>query len=124
MYNKCYGGFHLSVAAMNLYMEEMGYVYSPYYVRRYIDRFDAVMIQIVKMLGSEASTVMSRIKIARFPSKLKGYVSFEEHDGYESVEIDFKSYQLDKIREILNDKNVKDPLECISRVAYEKNTYD
>jgi hypothetical protein len=78
--NRCYGGFGLSEKALNLYNEktktEIDY-------SRDIDRADPILIEVLELLGDEANTRFSKLKIVEIPDGVEWEIA--EYDGYEHV---------------------------------------
>jgi hypothetical protein len=81
--NTCYGGFGLSVKAMQRYAEikkiedvNTIHVFD-------IDRADPVLVQVVEELGKESNDVYSDLHIVEIPEDVDWYV--EEYDGLEHV---------------------------------------
>ncbi len=68
-----------------------------------IDRGDPLMVQICSELGKEANGEYSKIAIAQVPRKFEKHYVIGEYDGLENVQIDFRGYQPDRIKCIMND---------------------
>ena len=80
--NRCHGGFGLSVAAENKYRELAG-VLDPYFHSRNIPRDDEHLIAVVELMGTEANTRFSKLKIVEIPDDVNWCI--EEYDGKEWV---------------------------------------
>jgi hypothetical protein len=78
--NACYGGFGLSEKAFNLYKEKAqnGITYAGD-----IDRGDPILIEVIELLGDEADTRFSQLKIVEIPDGVEYHI--QEYDGYEHV---------------------------------------
>lgn len=106
LYNRCYGGFSLSKEAVQRYVEakkNMGETLDieEAYGLRDVERTDPVLINIVKEIGKKANGACADLQIISVPSIYKNNISIDEYDGYESICVDFKGYQIDKIKEIV-----------------------
>jgi hypothetical protein len=71
-----------------------------------IDRGDPLMVQVCKDLGDEANKKHAKIAIAQVPRKFEKHYFIGEYDGLESVQINFKGYQLDTIKSIVLDDTI------------------
>ena len=100
--NKCYGGFSLSDAAIELYLQKKGIEFErgemflghrPFnkiggsdwslYDEIYnMDRHDPVLVQVVEELGSRANGMCANLGVV----EVSGRYYLEEYDGMESVE--------------------------------------
>ena len=115
MYNACYGGFSFSQSAAEEYSKRTGAN-----GHTTVDRTDPVMIDICKMMGSNADGLFSSIKIAYIPYQYKEHFLIAEYDGYETVNIDYNGYTLDKITDVLhaesisNDTKIQTMLEILA----------
>jgi len=98
--NVCYGGYGLSEAALDRYLELKGLVYTKErdhygYVSRTTDNGDEVsgydisrddpfLVQVVEELGDEAFGNFSELEVVEIP---KGVLyRIDEYDGMESIE--------------------------------------
>jgi hypothetical protein len=79
VYNSCYGGFGLSRAAWERYVELGGKAESDYD----IERTDSILVQVVEELGEDANSLYSELAIADVPVGTKYRI--DEYDGNESV---------------------------------------
>jgi len=109
LYNYCYGGFNPSEKAKELYIEKMLEIDKDFdtenFVMYLVDRDDPILIEIFYKLGVEKfSGSYSRIKSQKIPKKFKDCFDIGEYDGKESVNIDYRKYKLDRIREILKNE--------------------
>jgi hypothetical protein len=100
VYNAEYGGFGISKKAL-MRMIELGSIEAKDYFDKYstpeysgfsyvfqsclhyINRYDPILIQVVKELGTEANGQSARLAIAKI--NLDDHIDIEDHDGYESV---------------------------------------
>jgi hypothetical protein len=117
MVNMCFGGFGLSQAAMDEYRRRCP---SSFFADRDCDipRHDAVMVQIVKDLGSEAASARhASVQLRRIPSEYVRHYTIEEYDGMESVALDRAGYVLDAARAILRDRAPMTKAERLARLA-------
>ena len=87
-----------------------------------IDRGDPLMVQVCKDLGNDANETYSMIAIAQVPRKFEKHYYIGEYDGLESVQIDFKRYQLDTIKSIVSDGTIASQVqvEMVRDVLLEK----
>jgi len=109
LYNCCYGGFNPSEKAKELYIEKMLEIdkdfNNEHFNMYFVDRDDPILIEIFHQLGVEKfSGSHSRIKSQKIPKKFKDCFDIGEYDGKESVNIDYRKYQLDRIRDILKNE--------------------
>jgi hypothetical protein len=88
-----------------------------------IDRGDPLMVQVCEKLGNEASDKYANITIAQVPRKFEKHYFIGEYDGLESVQIDFKGYQLDTIKSIVSDDTIpsKVQVEMVRDILLEKD---
>ena len=89
MYNASYGGFSFSKKAMAMYHEATGN-------HSIVSRKDEVMINIVEQLKNKANGPHAKIKIVNVPIKFENCIVCDEHDGYETVSVDYSLYKLTK----------------------------
>ena len=105
LYNRCYGGFNLSPAAVALYNERAASSGAPglSHVSMAVDvpRTDRIMAKVVEEMGPPASGYLAKVGVAFVDEKFEDFVKIHEYDGFESVGIDFKGYKLCKIQEIV-----------------------
>jgi hypothetical protein len=92
LYNGCYGRWHPSAKACELY--KIRKIINGIYIRR---RSDPVFIQIFNELGDEFDDKYSKTMIIEIPKIYENYYEIEEYDGLESVTINYTKYKLDKI---------------------------
>lgn len=81
VYNDCYGGFGLSLAAVRLYANLNGGTGCGYFGD--IERNDPILVQVVEQLGKEANSHYSNLKIRELPAGTQYRI--DEYDGMESV---------------------------------------
>ena len=79
VYNACWGGFGLSKAAWERYVELGGKAESEYDV----SRTDPILVQVVEELGTDADGEYAELSIADVPAGTKYRI--DEYDGFESV---------------------------------------
>jgi hypothetical protein len=109
LYNYCYGGFNPSEKAKELYIEKMLEIdkdfNNEHFNMSFVDRDDQILIEIFHQLGVEKfSGTYSRVKSQKIPKKFKDCFDISEYDGKESVNINYIKYKLDRIRDILKNK--------------------
>ena len=80
--NTCHGGFGISAAAESKYRELAGIADADFHSRN-IPRDDEHLISVVELMGTEANTRFSKLKIVEIPDDVNWYV--EEYDGHEWV---------------------------------------
>ena len=80
--NACHGGFVLSAKAESKYRELTG-ITDPDFYDHNIPRDDEHLIAVVELMGTEANTRFSKLKIVEIPDDVNWYV--EEYDGQEWV---------------------------------------
>lgn len=98
VYNACYGRFHLSDAAIEMFLVLKGFPYektthswgSTYrlctgasFETDEIDRSDPVLIRVVNTLKDRANTPVSRLRVAEYPPGT--LYRIEDYDGKETV---------------------------------------
>ena len=85
VYNSCFGGFGLSLAAIQRYAEIKGVDYKT--VKEYVilrgGRADPVLVQVVEELGDKANGAYASLQIAEVPAGSRYRI--DEYDGRESV---------------------------------------
>ena len=131
LYNNCYGGFGYSKKAVEEYNKRLpagstkinvevgGGLFSRMLCEGTkeeggseqkfvweIERGDPLMVQICLELGDEANGKHAKIAMREVPRKFEKHYVIGEYDGLEQVQIDFKRYQLDKIKRIVNDDSI------------------
>ena len=106
LYNRCYGGFNFSDAAVDLYNEIVERTGGPRIPSMAYDlkRTDRVMAMVVDELKEASYGLCASIGVAWVEEKFEDYVIVDEYDGCESVSIDFKRYKLDQIRVVVESK--------------------
>lgn len=102
LYNSQYGGFGFSDEVVRLYKErtnkDIDYIYC--------ERTDKILIDLCLKLGDKANNKYCTLKVEYIPKKYEKYIQIREYDGLESVCIDYKSYKMDKIKEICNNNDL------------------
>lgn len=83
--NDCHGGFGLSDAAVERYVElaDLTITDTDEFYSRNIPRDDTALVQTVEELGALANGSFARLKIVEIPNDVNWYV--EEYDGLEWV---------------------------------------
>ena len=79
VFNACFGGFGVSQAAWERYVELGGKAESGWD----IERTDPILVQVVEELGERANGMCARLYIADVPAGTKYRI--DEYDGSESV---------------------------------------
>jgi hypothetical protein len=82
VYNRCYGGFGLSKAAWERYVELGGQAESSFDLDR--NRTDPILVQVVEELGEDANGMCADLVIDDLPAGTKYRI--EEYDGLEHIE--------------------------------------
>lgn len=81
--NKCYGGFGVSVAVMNM-LEDFGLDYDMVY-DDYNTRFNKDLINIIEEYGTNfCSGYVSNLQIVEISDNITDY-KIKEYDGYETI---------------------------------------
>jgi hypothetical protein len=98
LYNNEYGGFRLSEKAKKIYEKIPGIKGIKKHSLNNLNllefRKDQNMVEVVKQLGEAASGEKSEIRIKMIPNRFKSYVTIQEYDGKEDVQIEFERYQV------------------------------
>jgi len=102
MLNGGYGWFSFSEEAKRAYRDAGG----NFDKASEIDRHDALMVSIVKRMGSAAHWKGSEIRIASVPDRFAKYYRISEENGAESVVIQHDAYKIDTVKAILNDEQL------------------
>jgi hypothetical protein len=82
VYNGCYGGFSLSLAAWERYIELGGKAESSFDLDR--NRTDPVLVQVVEELGERANGMCAELRIYEIAVGTKYRI--DEYDGLEHIE--------------------------------------
>lgn len=106
MLNGGYGWFSFSEEAKRAYRDAGGSLFCK---ASEIDRHDALMVGIVKRMGSAAHWKGSEIRIASVPDRFAKYYRISEENGAESVVIQHDAYKIDTVKAILNDEQLTAP---------------
>ena len=118
VYNNCFGGFGLSVKALEDYnhLSKNTFKYA-----ECIDREDSTLIKLIedyKKTGINVNDNYSRLNIKEFPVKYKEYLKWSEYDGKEDVTIDYDKYIIENIKHILStDINAPEKIDLISKLV-------
>ena len=103
MYNACHGGFSFSQAAIDEYNRRKPPVMPDLSTNAHgLDRTDQLMIDICAEMRHDANGLYAAIKTEYIPLRFKDHFIITEYDGFESVNIDYNGYTLDKIKNILH----------------------
>ncbi len=78
--NTCFGGFGLSVKAMELYRKLSGKEIEDVWD---IDRTDKHLVSVVETLGVEANGQSAQLKVVEIPNDVQYHIS--EYDGIEHI---------------------------------------
>jgi hypothetical protein len=120
VYNNCFGGFGLSLKALEEYncLTKNTFKYS-----ECIDRENTTLIKLVedyKKTGINVNDNYSKLKIKEFPVKYKKYLKWSEYDGNENVTIDYDRYIIENVKHILSTE-INDPekIDLISKLYNE-----
>lgn len=97
MYNDCYGGFRFSKLALDEYNKNCIFESNGFD----IDRNDPIMIGLCKQLGPAVNGPHTKIKIQMIPKIYQHYYDIDEYDGKETIVIDYTTYKLDTIKNIM-----------------------
>jgi len=92
VYNKCFGGFELSIEAQKMYLEKKGIKYTEdrfyllidgnAFIDESIPRHDEALISVVEELGEKANNTFSLLAI----KEISGNVyRIDSYDGQESI---------------------------------------
>ena len=99
LYNDCYGGWTLSNKAKELYKLRKNNLSNAYISKR----SDPILIQIYNELGDKFDDKFSKTNIKKIDKIYEKYYDIEEYDGLESVIINYDKYNLDKIKNKINE---------------------
>jgi len=103
MYNACHGGFSFSQAAIDEYNRRKDPLVPDLNSNAHgLDRTDQLMIDICADMQYDANGLYAAIKTEYIPIRFKDHFIITEYDGYESVNVDYNGYTLDKIKDILH----------------------
>jgi hypothetical protein len=109
LYNTIHGDWTPSKQALKLYNERMQQIdpdFTPIPMFYYdMSRDDPVLVEIFHTLGSEfdEGNYVCRTKSVDILVKYKAYYYIQKNGGKETVMIDMIKYELDTVKEILND---------------------
>ena len=112
MFNKRYGGFGFSDAAVAEYLRRTGKTcadedrYFHYNCGALISRTDTVMIQILAEMGEAANGQYATLATALIDARHKDFYYIGEYDGYERVNIDYQRYALARLKEVIVDSDL------------------
>ena len=119
LYNCSWGGFGFSETAKNLYIERKGISRSAWSDSD-VERFDPVMIQIVREIGFQtASGQSAQIKIKLVPWVLRDYYTLTETDGSEYIILKKDKYKLSAIRDVVKNCSVDELKSNITEILDE-----
>jgi hypothetical protein len=80
--NTCFGGFGLSIAAEELYLELRGNTGETFYDFE-VKRDDPTLVAVVEQLGSKAAGSCAELKVVEVPEGVQWHI--HEYDGAEHV---------------------------------------
>lgn len=80
--NECYGGFGLSIKALDQYKQLAGITDSTFHEHD-IARDDPFLVKVVKELGSAANGGSAKLKVVEVPGDVEWHIA--EYDGVEWV---------------------------------------
>jgi len=90
--NTCFGGFSISLKAMNR-MQELGYVglssdpiFGDWVYLGNIKRNDPILVQVVEELGKDSWSRTSELKVVEISDNINWHIS--EYDGMETIHED------------------------------------
>ena len=110
LYNGCYGGFNLSNEAsmeINKRLQDNEKKVDKRLHLKY--RFHPVCLQVYHLLGQEKfSGKNSHILIDVVDTKYKDFITIENYDGLENIQIDVNEYNLHKIKENIDSTSLSD----------------
>lgn len=106
LYNDCYGGFDISVEALDLYNESSETKYYKFNIPNLHE--NEKLVSIVEKLGNKANGLCSKLKILKIPEFIFPYVKISEYDGLEDVEIDYNLAHAQILHEIMNNRSFSD----------------
>ena len=81
--NKCFGGFGLSVAATEAYLERKGETEGSYFSDRDVERDDSDLVAVVESLGDAANGRFAQLAVVEIPDDVEWTV--QEYDGTEWI---------------------------------------
>ena len=81
--NTCYGGFSVSDAGVDRYLEITGIKPSKNFYNRDIPRDDPALVQVVEEMGADADGRCAELKVVDIPDDVQWQI--EEYDGREWV---------------------------------------
>jgi hypothetical protein len=108
LYNKCYGGFSLSIEALLEYNKLSDKpLKSCYDLSEGIDcRTDPIALKVFDLLGSQKfSGKHANIQVEKIDAKYTNHIYISEYDGLECVQVNTRQYN---IRDILTSKTLTD----------------
>jgi hypothetical protein len=71
-------------------------------------RFDPVMAQVVQDLGNRASAWNVAFTVHEIEERYKDYITIDEYDGYEHLNIENATYILDQIQKVVDGEQTDD----------------
>ena len=115
--NRCYGKFSLSQKAIQAYNNEcVSHDILTIPIHTTVARTDRLLAKIYTHMLDEANGPFAKLDICWVDDRFETYVNINEHNGYESVSIDFQKYQLDSIKKI-TEMPISD-IEKLDRIQY------
>ena len=121
MINRCPGVFNYSDEAMVEYHK-----IKPGVEEHQIERHDEVMLEIVQRLGEKAQGFGCKIVFKTINEVYRDHYEIDDHDGFESIRIEYDRYMLDRIskimdnRDLTNDQKVHRTRALLSSVEFDR----
>lgn len=100
MVNRRHGGFSYSDEAMAEYHK-----IKPGVEMHEIERHDEVMVDIVKRMGEKAWGISCKICFETINEVYRDHYRVDGYDGFESVQIEYTRYMIDRIRDIMDNRD-------------------
>jgi hypothetical protein len=90
-----------------------------------IERNDPVMIGIVKRMGADAEGPNTKIYIEVIDERYRDFYGIDYFDGFEVICIDHMSYQISKIKQVMENNENFDPNTIVDKIKQILNeTFD
>ena len=101
MINRCPGLFNYSDEAMAEYHK-----IKPGVEMHEIERHDEVMVEIVQRMGKKAWGILCEIGFETINEVYRDHYEIDDHDGFESIRIEFDRYMIDRISKIMDNRDL------------------
>ena len=108
MINRCYGGFCYSDEAMAEYHK-----IKPGVEMHEIERHDEVMVEIVQRMGKKACGILCEIGFETINEVYRDHYKIDDYDGVESIRINYAQYMIDRIRDIMDNRDLSSEQKCL-----------